>query len=255
MITFVLWKWNQPTFRETYTAAHVHAMLDMLKRCCKVPYQVICITDNPTGLRCWTHPIWNDYSTVRNISGGHLPSCYRRLKIFDGATTDAMGIERGAKIVSLDLDAVIVSPTFGALFDRPERFVGWHVPGHRHLKVYNGSMFMFRAGDLEFLWRDFNYKKSPDKAIQAGFMGSDQGWLSHQLINQPYVGGWTAQKHGVRSYLRDVRVPRMFSPDVTAIVFFAGRRKPWHLDVQRESKWISRYVNYEDQKEKVHAVV
>lgn len=251
MITFILWKWKQIHFRETYTAAHVHAMLEMLGRHCTKPHRVICITDDPTGLDCLTFPIWDDYREMRNASGGHLPSCYRRLKIFDGQTTDAIGIGRGEKIVSIDLDAVIVSPSFSNLFDRPERFVGWAVPGHRHLRVFNGSMFMFYAGDMEFLWRDFDPKFSPDKAIKAGYMGSDQGWLSQQLINRPDVGGWTAQKDGVRSYQRDVRVPRIFTTANTSVVFFAGRRKPWHADVQREAKWIGRHIVYEDQKEKL----
>jgi hypothetical protein len=49
-----------------------------------VPVRVVCVTDDPSGItECDTHPLWDDCSKLRNASGAHLPSCYRRLKLYD----------------------------------------------------------------------------------------------------------------------------------------------------------------------------
>jgi hypothetical protein len=248
MITFVLWKWRDKKFRETYTAAHVNAMAEMIGRRVSLPHRIVCVTDDPVGLAggVGTFPLWTDCSSLRNASGPHLlPSCYRRLKIFDGATTDAMGIARGERVVSLDLDAVIVSDAFGQLFEREETFVGWGVPGHRHLLVFNGSMFMHRAGSCEKLWTDFDPHTSPRLAVSRGFLGSDQAWLSLRMLGRPDVGIWTSRQHGVKR-MREVRDARCFSEKDTSVVFFPGNDKPWHPEIRRRYAWIDRHAAYEE---------
>lgn len=249
MIHFVTWKWRQKINPDSYTANYVNAMVHMLAAKMADPYRVICVTDRPEGVICKTYPIWDDWSALSNISGQHLPSCYRRLKIFDRATQQSLGIKEGDPIVSIDIDAVLVRE-ITPLFRRKERFVGWHVPGSRHPIVYNGSMFMFTAGDLDFMWHEFNGIKSqsPMKTLVAGYMGSDQGWISYRLIKESYAAGWTAEKDGVLSFTRNVQRNRMqmhnkIDPMKGRIVFFAGRRKPWHLDVLQEHPWINNYVS------------
>jgi hypothetical protein len=59
------------------------------------------------------------------------------------------------------------------LLMRDQMFVGWAVPGTRHNKVFNGSMWMFTAGDeLQWMWDTFKPDQSPQRALQAGFYGS-----------------------------------------------------------------------------------
>jgi len=236
MITFVLWKWRGRNPTLTYTAEYVNAMVGMLNRYCSLEKRIICVTDQPAGIVCRTFPLWSDLGGIHNISGQHLPSCYRRLKIFDRKTQEDLEICEGERVVSIDLDAVLTNPV-DSLFVRTERFVGWHVPGTRHETVYNGSMFMFTAGDLGFLWREFT-SKSPTQSLIAGYMGSDQAYLSHRLIGKEYAGGWTSTRDGVLSFTRDV-TRRKVKPTRGKIVFFAGRRKPWHPDVLREHPWIN----------------
>lgn len=235
-ITFVCWKWRGRNPTVVYKAEYVNAMTSMLERRCSLPKRVVCVTDDVGGVKCETHPLWGDYEHIKNVSGQHLPSCYRRLKIFDPATQRAMGIKEGTRVVSIDLDAVLTN-AIDSLFLRPERFVGWHVPGTRHETVYNGSMFMFTAGDLEHVWREFNPVKSPAASLVAGYMGSDQGYLSHKLVKEPWASGWTAGRDGVLSFVRDVGKKKV-RPMTGRIVFFAGRRKPWHDDVLKEHPWI-----------------
>jgi len=245
VITFILWRWKQtPPFREDYSVAHVNAMVEMISRRVRCAHRIVCITDDPSGISCDTFPIWRDHDSLKNPSGKHLPSCHRRLRLFHRATTDTLGIARGAQVVSIDLDGVIVSDSFAELFNREEYFVGWMVPGHRHRVVFNGSMFMFRAGTCDYLWTEFDPLTSPKKALMRGFLGSDQAWITMNMMGRPGVGGWTARANGVRSWLRDVRMPGRFSEKDTSVVFFPGNSKPWHSDVLKLAPWILRHTSY-----------
>lgn len=243
--TFVTMKWKQEGFRSRYTADHVNVMAGMLDRFVAAPHRTICVTDDIDNIRVETFPLWDDHSKLRNVSGHHLPSCYRRLKLFDQATQESLGIKKGGRIVSIDLDTVILEE-MKPLLKRDQMFVGWSVPGTRHNRVFNGSMWMFTAGDeMQWMWDTFKPDSSPQKALQAGFYGSDQGYISHQLAYSQLVGRWTAQD-GVLSYTRDVRAARIL-PKHARIVMFHGKRKPWDPLTKKESKWIDRYwkVNFE----------
>lgn len=241
-ITFVTWKWQQANFRHTYTQDHVNVMGDMIRRHTRgLDARVVCVTDNPDhidqGVECY--PLWKDHSGLLNASGQHLPSCYRRLKLFDVATQRSLGIGPGERVVSIDLDAVILSD-LRPLLERNKMFVGWGVPGARHDKVFNGSMWMLRSNDeLQWMWDCFRPVESPAAAREAGFFGSDQGYISHQLAYSRDCGSWTEQD-GVLSYPNTVRPLRNLPPH-SRVVFFHGKRKPWEAMTKLESKWITKY--------------
>lgn len=244
MLNFVLWKWKQkPMFRELYRPEYVNAAVRMIDQRVRLPHRVICVTDDPRGVECPTHPLWDDHRGLSNISGQHLPSCYRRLKLFDPSTQLAMGIPAGERVVSVDVDAVGTND-MTHLFTRREPFVGWTVKGSQQKLVLNGSMFMFTAGDYQHVWSTFDPRTSPMRALNSGFMGSDQGWMSKCLIGTPGLGGWT-QRDGVLSFTRDV-VKGGVAPSSGCIVFFAGNRKPWHAEVQDSAPWVSKYVRYDE---------
>jgi hypothetical protein len=234
----VLWKWNQPGFREAYTAEHVNEMIRMLKQHLNLPHRVICVTDDPVGVKCETFPLWDDFKDMKNPNGAHLPSCFRRLKLFDTETQAALGIRKGERIVSLDLDALIVNRC-DEVFGRKDRWVGWAVRGTYHPRVFNGSLWMFTAGDLENMWTGFDPKISPAHVLRNGFYGSDQAWLSYKLAREPFTMGWTWPH--VVSYPREVRIQRCLDKR-TMIIFFHGAAKPWHPHVQRESPWLNRFM-------------
>jgi hypothetical protein len=241
MLHVVLWKWDQPGFREVYSAERVNVAAAMLRRNLDaVPHRIVLVTDNRHGVdeelvKCYD--LWSDHDNVANASGYHLPSCYRRLKLFDVKTQESLGIKKGDRVSSVDLDAVVTGSLSNIMYRR-ERFVSWAVPGTYHARVFNGSFWMFTAGDYQNLWSDFDPKESPRRALKSGFLGSDQGWLSMNLAK-------SADAHGVRwpeiaSYPREVRRQRGIHSQ-TRFVFFHGGKKPWHPDVQRESPWITRY--------------
>ena len=235
MITFVGWKWHGNGYRETYTAQHVNIWAAGIKRHYRGPHRIVCVTDDAKDVECETFPLWKDCGGLTNPSGKHLPSCFRRLKIFSPLTTAEMGIDDGAKVASIDLD-VVFPRDLVPIFDREEDFVGWKGEGTYNPVVYNGSMFMFRAGRMAKLWDDFRPESSPQAAVKARYFGSDQGWLSYKLNGS--VPGW-GTRDGVFSYSRDVRTTRQGKlPQMARIVSFNGKMKPWHMKAVDKDPWI-----------------
>jgi hypothetical protein len=235
MITFVVWKWFSPTYRTVFLPEYVNIFAAMLARHYGAPYRLICITDDPQGVDCETFPIWADHANLHNPSGAVLPSCYRRLKIFDAETTRALGITEGERVVSIDLDCVLVSDLV-PMFERAGDLVAWKGIGTFRPVVYNGSLFMFRAGRLQWLWDEFDPIESPKQTREARYFGSDQAWLSFRLNGK--APGWDVE-HGVYSYARDVHLQEL--PANARVVFFNGKRKPWEAKTQASAPWITRH--------------
>src|SRR5215510_12738288 len=110
MIHFVCWKWRSG-YRHEFTAEHVNTLDLMLAKHCSLTHRLICVTDNPYGMHCDVKMLWEDFADLRNPyddGSNVVPSCYRRLKLFDPVTQELMGIRGGDHIVSIDLDVVIV---------------------------------------------------------------------------------------------------------------------------------------------------
>lgn len=239
MITFVAWKWSSPTYRTRYTAEHANIWNASLRRNFKGGCRTVLITDDPAGVNFETFPIWHDLDAVSNPSGKHLPSCYRRLKIFSPLILSELDIDEGSRVVSMDLDVVIVA-NVDPMFDREEDFVGWRGVGSFRPVVYNGTLFMFRAGTMAHLWDDFDSATSPDTANRSKYFGSDQGWLSYKLGGLDGIGGWSTSD-GILSYTSDVSASRRYLPAYARIVSFNGKRKPWDPQVKAASPWIAEH--------------
>lgn len=222
-----------------YSPDYVNVMQSMLKRNMDgVSYRMLCITDDDHGIQCETARLWDDCSGLANASGPHrLPSCYRRLRLYDGETQRDLGISSGDRIISLDLDTVICGP-LRQVVETEGRFVGWKLAAEFHPWVYNGSFQMFTAGDLQHIWSEFNPKTSPEVAKQAGYKGSDQAWLSMNLVGRegsndvPYPVLASYPLHCVR---------RGYHSKDTRLVFFHGKRKPWSIEANSASPWIARH--------------
>jgi len=239
MLNVVLWKWVQANFKHAYLSEHVNVMVSMLRRHAHgMPFRIICVTDDPSGIEgCDVFPLWDDHSGLSNRSGANLPSCYRRLKLFDPKTQEAMGIAPGQRICSIDLDSVITGD-MRPLWNKPQHFVGWAVRGSHHLRVFNGSMWMFTARENSKVWTQFNPERTPDAVHQAGYLGSDQSWLSYNFAGDSTCGNWGFPT--AVSYPREVaRRPKLVNG--TSIVFFHGKKKPWHPNVQNEAAWIKQH--------------
>jgi hypothetical protein len=237
----VLWKWSQDNMPGAYSPDYVNVMVEMLKRNLQgVSYRIVCITDDPHGIvGCETAVLWGDASHLANASGPHrLPSCYRRLRLYDRNTQHALGMADGERIVSIDLDAVVCGQ-LKSLLETEGKFVGWKLAAEFHPWVYNGSFQMFNCGhELQHIWSDFDPNTSPLKAKHAGFKGSDQAWLSMNLIGKE--GSNDVPYPDMASYPIHVAKMGVFATK-SRLVFFHGRRKPWSPETRAASPWVSRY--------------
>lgn len=236
-VTFVTWFWHSPDFRVNYLVEHVNRLAAQLKKNMRESCRVICVADKLHGIKCEGYPLWPDHSKLVNPSGPQFPSCYRRLKLFSTKQTRAMGIARGTRVVSLDLDT-IVTGDLTPLFDRDEDFLGWKVPGPKHPLVFNGSLTMFRAEAHSHLWEQFNPQTSPAEAWSAGYFGSDQGWVSYCMRGAGFVDGWDATD-GVHGYRAFYKQPDL--PEGCRLVSFCGKGKPWHPHIIKRAPWLENY--------------
>ena len=229
MLTVVTWKWFG--WRQNlYSPRHVVAMQQMLQKHLHIPHKFVCVTDDPTGLDCDTLPIW-DYPNINTGTG--RPNSYRRLRMFSDEARSMFG----PKVLSIDLDAVILRDITSLVTDDDLRLVkGKAAP-------YNGSMILHSTGTRLELWNEFT-KNSPDlvrtheRKSQVMHYGSDQAWISYKCPGEPTWGA----EHGVHHYtlMTDNKVP-----DDARIIFCAGSVKPWSPGMQlRIPELYQEYMSY-----------
>lgn len=207
-MNLVCWKWGAK-----YTSEHVNTMARMAREHYRGDLRVLCVTNQPQGIADDVEIVKDreDYAYLPGGYGGHGPSCYRRLWAFAPDAAEVFG----ERFVSIDLDAVIVGDVT-PIWDRDEDFVGWRDP---YREQYCGSMFTLKAGSCTRVWTSFNPATSPREAHAAGFLGSDQAWISRCL----WPGyAWT-ELSGVYSH----SACREKLPAAARIVFFHGKDKPW----------------------------
>lgn len=236
-MTFVCWKWKSAGYRETFTAEHVNVWARSITRQLRgAKARLICVTDDPAGIEIETFPLWNDLSDMSNPSGKHLPSCYRRLRLFCSDQLTQMGVPMGSPVAWSDLDVVFVDDVRSIFYGRDEPFVGWKGVGAFRDAVFNGTFVLFRAGKVDHLWEEFDPVHTPNIVTAAKFFGSDQAWLSYRMAaNSP---GWGVAD-GVFSFSRDVKPLRSIKlPPRARVVSFNGKWKPWDKEVQARHPWI-----------------
>lgn len=238
----VTFKWTQPGYHSVFTAEHVNVLAAMVKRHYPKPHKFCCVTDDPKGLSPDVRPmkLWADHGELMQPVGRRRPSCYRRLKLFSREARELFG----ERIAQMDLD-MVVTADLSPLFDRPEPFVIW---GDTHPRTfYNGSFFLLTTGAFPEVWEDFDPKTTPQMTHAAGFLGSDQAWISYRMgAGRPTFG----QADGIYSYRvhiasRDAVArqnrARYQLPQNARLVSFHGKINPWSSQARSTARWISEH--------------
>jgi hypothetical protein len=210
MKTFVTWLWDG--WRNIYTPEHVYRMRDMLNQYA-APHRFVCVTDQPERFQgIETIPIWKEHT--QPIRKKYMPNCYRRLFLFSNKAKSIFG----ESVVSIDLDAIIVSNISHLFDDQPFRILkGFCNP-------YNGSLWQVRPGTYTEVWDTFDervIKRASRQISKDGkrHYGSDQSVMAYRIPSAPTWG----PEDGIYQYLhigRDM-------PKDAKILFFAGNKKPW----------------------------
>lgn len=232
--SFVVFKWAKPGYRSKFTALNVNTTFRMVRRFLPGDYKFICVTDDATGLdpRITVVPLWDDYAHIPNPTWANGPSCYRRLRVF----SDWFAQIAGNRFAVCDLDAVFAND-LRPIFYRRESLLMWRTT---HPKIlFCAALFMVEAGKHRYLWDDFDPERSPREASEAGFKGSDQGWISYRARGA--IAGWT-RADGIYSYHAAPldRAPKRLPRDAR-IVMFNGKPDPWEYTAHVRSPWIRRY--------------
>lgn len=150
------------------------------------------------------------------------PGCLCRLRMFDPAWQAKHGIERGDRLVCMDLDSIVTGP-LDHIFDREEPFLILQGANSSNPCPYNGSLAQLRGGEHAEVWTKFTTKEAAKAAIFEFF--DDQAWYWHVL---PNAAGWKAGKaSGVYAF----RKPSWPShtddlPPPASLVAFPGWRDP-----------------------------
>lgn len=234
----VTFKWNQrPDELESipsqalinYGADHVNIFYRMMDRNLNIPYEKVCITDDPEGLDkdIRVIPLWDKYR--------YLGGCYNRLYVFSSDMQELIG----DRFFVCDVDVVITS-NMDSIIDREEDFVIGHQrrPDLNYLR-YHGGMFLMNAGCRSRVWDIFNLypKDCIRRAKEFGYIGTDQAIIRLLLKDE---AGWT-QKDGVLDMRVDIMEKGIIDPpDGTKIIQFSGPRDPTNKDLQDKYKWIEK---------------
>ena len=231
MLTVCCWKW-QPLdgFPTQYSADHVNRLQSEVRKHYSAPHRFMCVTDNPMGLHPSIEvvPLWDDLKELSSLNGKPGLSCYRRLRQF---ASDAGSIF-GDRVVSVDLDVAIVGD-MSPLWDIDDDFA--MCAGFTEKSTYNGTMWLLRTGTRPQVWGDFSPENSPRAAMEAGFVGSDQAWISLSL--GPNERKW-GRSDGVYSYRIDLKRGAVALPSNARLVSFHGNEKPWNLPPSKMQPWI-----------------
>mgnify|MGYP007100059783 CR=1 FL=1 len=230
MLKIVCFKWKPVNFYRTYFGGEqVNILRNMVKRHLTIPHEFICITDNAEGIDpdIKIIPLWE--SPVKKFGGILKPNCFTRIRAFSKEMKEIIGDE----FCWLDLDCVILN-NIDSLFHGHATFRMWEATNPEN--YYNGSMVYMQAGARAEVWEKFNPETSPREAADAGFVGSDQAWISHILGKGEQTYNAMDGVYTYR-YIRDRFTPDQY-PQNARIVFFPGKFNPWDEVLQMHHSWI-----------------
>jgi len=176
-----------------YSADYVNKLYNMVGRNCTIDYEFVCLTDNPKGI--------NPKVKTLPLPGG-VSGWWCKPYIF------SKNLPLKGTILYLDLD-VVISSNIDKLFTyQPNHWCTirdftramrpkWH--------KYNSSVVRYKAGELDFVWTEFEKDKIE---IQKRLHG-DQDWLFEATRNKQamlYPDSW------ILSWKWEVRKSKEFAP-------------------------------------------
>jgi hypothetical protein len=175
MLPIVTWKWHSVN-GPRYGPAYVNRLRAMLARHLHLPHELVCVTDDATGLdaRIRIVPMPRDWM--------HTPRCRRRMWQFDRARV----AEFGPRFLHLDLDTVLTDD-ITAIVDRPEPLVCWRA---HYAGVVSPAFMLLETGYLHELY--VRFAADPDGyPVSTGVrQASDLAMLNHFLKDRPAPATW-----------------------------------------------------------------
>jgi len=222
-----------------YKPEYVNVLERMVSRHMPEPHRFVCVMDgfdrgdfSDRVEVIDTPPEAVELGRIVSPHGARFPTSLRRLVAFS-----EWGRCLGDRIMLLDIDCVIVR-SLERLFSHQADFVAWRPKSvWGNLNRIAGGTWLLRTGTHTHVWERFQGEASLELAHAAGWMGTDQAWISYCLAetaeswpadcgiyqSQDYYVG-TSRKAMLRG-----RVPPWQPPDDAVICHFNGPTKPWEV--------------------------
>ena len=140
--------------------------------------------------------------------------------MFDPEWQRQLGIKKGERVINLDLD-LVVTGQLDPLFDRPGDFTILQGINSTNPCPYNGSVWMFKAGERPDVWADFSVSAANANTKIHAF-ADDQGWFEYKI---PDAGAW-GPSDGVYGFKKKGWPSGDELPANARIVAFPGWRDP-----------------------------
>ncbi len=142
----------------------------------------------------------------------------------------AMGAKQGDRIVNIDVDAVVTG-NLDPLLDRDDEFTILQGFNSTNPCPFNGSLWMFRAGERHDVSDDFSLEQYKARNVPYHAIPDDQGWLHYKFPNaaayMPADGAYCFKKKTWPGEL----------PRGARIVAFPGRDPANYLHLE----WVRRH--------------
>lgn len=211
-------------------ADYVNKQYAGLCRNVSIPFEYICITDDPSGLHpdIKTVPIWEE------LKGSNRN--WRKLKLFSRDMKDLIG----PRFAYLDMDLVITD-SIDHLLSRQETFTGVSLrkkaPGGDRGDLFHTGFFVMDSGIFHPVWEEFPGVPAARARVKP-LAGSDQAWFNRCIWENIITpeGTGLSSEDGVYLY-RDIKRKKR-KPDNACLIMFAGKFDPRAKRVRREAPWV-----------------
>ncbi len=200
---------------DKYSLDYVERLAAGVRRHLKQPHRFLCMTERGRDV-AFSEAIERHAIKDPELMGR---GCYPRLRLFDPGWQARREFSSGERIVSIDLDNVVVGE-LDPLFDRLDDFVVLQGVNASNPCPFNASIFMLRAGTNAKVWTDFSVEAAGKVPFDS--FPDDQGWM-HAKIKHP--GAW-GPKDGVYAFSKPGWPPGENLPNNARIVAFPGKRDP-----------------------------
>lgn len=234
-LTVVLWKWRNNGNWKRYSAGHVNAIVAMLDAYCRLPFEVVLITDDAEGVdasvRCL--PLHKVAAPLPLIPAPQR-NAYRRVGLFAAR----MGEVLGPRLMQIDLDTVIVRD-FSDLAARTEPFIIWKSPSVGRKKyALNPSFILLDAGARSHIHERYSADPVAEAlaARRVGWTGTDQAIIA-SLVGKDVVT--VGEKEGIVSFRDHLQRGALKPEPSVKIVSFMDRFDPADPELQDRHPWIA----------------
>ncbi len=158
-----------------------------------------------------------------------LPGCLVRMRMFDETWQERIGAKQGDRIVNIDVDCVVTGQ-LDELFNRQDEFNIMQHFNSTNPCPFNGSLWMFRAGERHDVWNDFSINAHKKFNVPIHAIADDQGWLHFKF---PKAKAYTPQD-GVYAFKKKTWPQGLGLPKGACVVAFPGRNPAKY----QELNWI-----------------